>query len=55
VSGTFFDDLCLIINSYIVLRIAYIGEDKEQALSFTIFDLLFINFFKTGGARQSNL
>jgi len=25
--STFFDELCLVMNSYIVLRIAYIGED----------------------------
>lgn len=29
-SGTFFDDLCLIINSYIVLRIADRGSSETH-------------------------
>jgi len=27
IGSTFFDEFCLIMNSYIVLRIAYRGED----------------------------
>ena len=33
IGGTFFDELFLIMNSYIVLRIAYSVKDKEQITS----------------------
>ena len=42
IGSTFFADLCMIMNSYILLRISYRVKDKEQTSSFIIFYLLFI-------------
>ena len=33
IGGRFYDELCLIMNSYVVLRISYRVKDKEQIKS----------------------